>query len=69
MSMETDITRSTCLWVPDEDGIWTSECNNHFFFDTDFFCESFRYTKSVDDGGLAQMQRLLQFGRELSHAL
>ena len=37
--------------------------------DTDFFCESFRYTKSVDDGGLAQMQRLLQFGRELSHAL
>ena len=37
--------------------------------DTDLFCESFRYTKSVDDGGLAQMQRLLQFGRELSHAL
>ncbi|MGB8404069.1 MAG: hypothetical protein WCE30_08400 [Mycobacterium sp.] len=37
--------------------------------DSDFFCESFRYTKSVDDGGLAQMQRLLQFGRELSHAL
>jgi hypothetical protein len=37
--------------------------------DSDFFCESFRYTKSVDDGGLAQMQRLLQFGRELSHSL
>lgn len=37
--------------------------------DTDFFCESFRYTKSVDDGGLAQMQRLLQFGRELSQSL
>ncbi|MDR3663009.1 MAG: hypothetical protein P4L86_21915 [Mycobacterium sp.] len=37
--------------------------------DNDFFCESFRYTKSVDDGGLAQMQRLLQFGRELSRAL
>ena len=35
MSMETDITRSTCLWVPDEDGVWTSECNNKFFFDTD----------------------------------
>jgi hypothetical protein len=37
--------------------------------DSDFFCESFRYTKSVDDGGLAQMQRLLQFGRQLSHSL
>ena len=35
MSMETDITRSTCLWVPDEDGVWTSECNNKFFFETD----------------------------------
>ncbi|HYO01635.1 MAG TPA: hypothetical protein VET27_06980 [Mycobacterium sp.] len=33
--------------------------------DTDLFCESFRYTKTVDDGGLAQMQRLLQFGRVL----
>ena len=35
MSMETDTTRSTCLWVPDKDGIWTSECNHKFFFDTD----------------------------------
>lgn len=34
--------------------------------ETDIYCESFRYTKSVDNGGLAQMQRLLQFGRVLS---
>ena len=34
--------------------------------DTDFYCESFSYTKSVDDGGLAQMERLLQFGKALS---
>jgi hypothetical protein len=37
--------------------------------DTDIFCESFRYLKSVDDGGLAQMQRLLQFGRVLSRCM
>jgi hypothetical protein len=37
--------------------------------DTDLFCESFRYTKTVDNGGLAQMQRLLQFGRGLSHSM
>jgi hypothetical protein len=34
--------------------------------ETDIYCESFRYYKSVDNGGLAQMQRLLQFGRVLS---
>ena len=37
--------------------------------DTDLFCESFRYIKTVDNGGLAQMQRLLQFGRVLSHSM
>jgi hypothetical protein len=37
--------------------------------ETDIFCESFRYHKSVDDGGLAQMQRLLQFGRVLSRSI
>jgi hypothetical protein len=37
--------------------------------DTDLFCESFRYVKTVDDGGLAQMQRLLQFGRVLSQSM
>lgn len=37
--------------------------------DTDFFCESFRYEKSVDNGGLAQMERLLQFGRVLSRCM
>src|ERR1700754_5298490 len=37
--------------------------------DTDIFCESFRYFKSVDNGGLAQMQRLLQFGRVLSRCI
>jgi len=37
--------------------------------DTDFFCESFRYDKSVDNGGLAQMERLLQFGRVLSRSI
>jgi hypothetical protein len=37
--------------------------------DTDLYCESFRYTKTVDNGGLAQMQRLLQFGRVLSRSL
>lgn len=37
--------------------------------DTDLFCESFRYDKSVGNGGLAQMERLLQFGRVLSRSL
>jgi hypothetical protein len=37
--------------------------------ETDIYCESFRYYKSVDNGGLAQMQRLLQFGRVLSHCM
>jgi hypothetical protein len=37
--------------------------------ETDIYCESFRYFKSVDDGGLAQMQRLLQFGRVLSRCI
>jgi hypothetical protein len=37
--------------------------------ETDIFCESFRYYKSVDNGGLAQMQRLLQFGRVLSRCI
>jgi hypothetical protein len=37
--------------------------------ETDIYCESFRYNKSVDNGGLAQMQRLLQFGRVLSRCL
>jgi hypothetical protein len=37
--------------------------------ETDLFCESFRYTKSVDNGGLAQMERLLQFGRVLSRSV
>jgi hypothetical protein len=37
--------------------------------ETDHYCESFRYFKSVDDGGLAQMQRLLQFGRVLSRCM
>jgi len=37
--------------------------------ETDIYCESFRYSKSVDNGGLAQMQRLLQFGRVLSRCI
>ena len=37
--------------------------------ETDIYCESFRYQKSVDNGGLAQMQRLLQFGRVLSRCI
>jgi hypothetical protein len=37
--------------------------------DTDFFCESFRHDKSVDNGGLAQMERLLQFGGVLSRSM
>ncbi|MGP4053261.1 hypothetical protein ACTWP6_00300 [Mycobacterium sp. 4D054] len=37
--------------------------------ETDIYCESFRFVKSVDNGGLAQMQRLLQFGRVLSQSL
>ena len=37
--------------------------------ETDIYCESFRYFKSVDNGGLAQMQRLLQFGRVLSRCV
>ncbi|MDQ6656947.1 MAG: hypothetical protein M3Z00_01715 [Actinomycetota bacterium] len=31
------------------------------------FVETYRFSKSLGDGGLAQMQRLLQFGRALSH--
>jgi hypothetical protein len=30
------------------------------------YVETYRFSKSVTDGGLAQMQRLLQFGRALS---
>jgi hypothetical protein len=37
--------------------------------ETDIYCESFRYFKSVEEGGLAQMQRLLQFGRVLSRCM
>ncbi|HZA12464.1 hypothetical protein [Mycobacterium sp.] len=37
--------------------------------DTDLYCESFRFYKSVDDGGLAQMERLMQFGRALSRSM
>ncbi|MGB2919563.1 MAG: hypothetical protein WA944_13890 [Mycobacterium sp.] len=37
--------------------------------DADIYCESFRFVKSVDNGGLAQMQRLLQFGRVLSRSM
>jgi hypothetical protein len=37
--------------------------------ETDIYCESFRFTKSVDNGGLAQMQRLIQFGRVLSRGI
>ncbi|MFG1933573.1 hypothetical protein ACGFK1_23445 [Mycobacterium sp. NPDC048908] len=37
--------------------------------ETDIYCESFRYYKSVGNGGLAQMQRLLQFGRVLSRCM
>ncbi|WP_349269037.1 hypothetical protein MPNTM1_04362 [Mycolicibacterium parafortuitum] len=37
--------------------------------ETDIYCESFRFVKSVDNGGLAQMQRLLQFGRVLSRSM
>ncbi|GAA2006410.1 hypothetical protein JL107_04165 [Nakamurella flavida] len=32
------------------------------------FMETYRFSKSITDGGLAQMQRLLQFGRALSAA-
>ena len=31
------------------------------------YVETYRFSKSVTDGGLAQMQQLLQFGRALSH--
>ena len=37
--------------------------------ESDIYCESFRYYKTVDNGGLAQMQRLLQFGRVLSRSM
>lgn len=37
--------------------------------DTDYFCESFRFDNSVDNGGPAQMERLLQFGRVLSRCM
>ncbi len=31
------------------------------------YVETYRFSKSVTDGGLAQMQRLLQFGRAISY--
>ncbi len=37
--------------------------------ESDIYCESFRYHKSIDNGGLAQMQRLLQLGRVLSRCM
>jgi hypothetical protein len=37
--------------------------------ETNMYCESFRYSKTVNDGGLAQMERLMQFGRVLSRCL
>lgn len=37
--------------------------------DTDNFCESFQFDKSVDNGGLAQAERLLQFARVLSRCM
>ncbi len=37
--------------------------------DSAYFCESFRFDRSVDNGGLAQMERLLQFGRVLSRCI
>lgn len=37
--------------------------------ETTLYCESFRYSKTVDNGGLAQMERLIQFGRTLSRYL
>lgn len=36
---------------------------------TAHYVETYRFSKSVTDGGLAQMQRLLQFGRALSRAI
>jgi hypothetical protein len=37
--------------------------------DTDLCCESFRFSKSVNDAGLAQIERLIQFGRVLSGSM
>ena len=37
--------------------------------ETNVYCESFCYYKSVDNGGLAEMQHLLQFGRVLSRCI
>ena len=34
--------------------------------DAYFYCETFRYHKSADNGGLAQMERLMQFARIMS---
>ena len=37
--------------------------------ETDIYCESFRSSKSVDNGDLAQMHPLLQVGRVLSRCI
>jgi hypothetical protein len=37
--------------------------------DTDNFCAAFRFDKSVDNGGQAEMERLLQFARVLSRCM
>ncbi len=33
------------------------------------YVETYRFSKSVTDGGRGQMQRLMQFGREISHSV
>jgi hypothetical protein len=49
--------------------IWRADDGSTTTVDTELFCESFRYVKTVDNGGLAQMERLLHFGRVLSRSV
>jgi hypothetical protein len=37
--------------------------------DTDYFCESFRFDRSVDNAHWPRCKRLLQFGRVLSRCM
>lgn len=49
--------------------IWRADDGSTTTVDTELFSESFRYVKTVDNGGLAQMERLLHFGRVLSRSV
>ena len=57
------------MGIPQDSAPYSSVEEAKAATETNVYCESFRYYKSVDNGGLAQMQHLLQFGRVLSRCI